>query len=433
MKKIISGLILVLLFAGCGDKGGKMEEKELAGMKSYVLENKYLSLTLIPEAGAKIYDLIFKPTKNNFCWHSPITPLKKPEYGASFIPYDCGGFDEMLPTVGECDWKGKHLADHGEAWALPWELVEKKIESDKIIFKTVCKLKESPFLIERTLILKEGEARIKIDYKITNISEEEWEYIWACHASISPGGEIDSFDKIFLPQQAKVNVWSSENNRLGERGTWHSWPITQDKDGNEVDLSCIGSQELGYADKLFTNELKEGWIAAGDIKEKEFIAFSFPVDKIPYAGLWINQGGWRGYTQLGIEPTNTVGDTLSEAVEDYLRKYDKLSGGESKEFSIYVSCVKGLDKVKSVTTEGFFIQEPLNYNNGKIIGKFAIPLEANLVIKGENTKQEILNLPVSPKDAVEIEIIQNIPDIYHAWIQDNQKNILGSLGKIEVK
>lgn len=295
-------------------------------------------------AGGKIYRLIYKPTGSDFCWHSPITELKKPVYGSSFIPYDCGGFDEMIPTVGECDWRGKHLPDHGEAWQLPWKIVAKGDD-----FLTLrCRLKVSPFEIERKLILVKDSARVNLQYRITNVGKEKWEYIWDCHGSVTPAARLGKTTKIFLPEETKVNVWWSKDERLGKQGTWHSWPITRDRDGKEIDLSLMGAETLGYADKLFTDRLKEGWIAAMDMEKNTGIVFAFPTDKIPYAGIWINQGGWRGYTQLGLEATNGCGDALNVAVKDYLKTYALLQPGQSEEFSLTIAVVQGISDIKRI-------------------------------------------------------------------------------------
>lgn len=437
MKKIslISlGLNLCIFFSGCTSNGGvKLIEKEISGMQTYVLENEFLSVSVIPEAGAKIYNLIFKPTGSDLSWHSPITDLKRPVYGGSFIPYDCGGFDEILPTVGECDWRGVHLPDHGEAWQLPWNIEDKKTDMKEVSIKTNCKMRASPFFIERRITLKEGESRIRLDYKITNMGKKEWEFIWACHGSVAPGGNIGKGDRIFLPAGIKVNVWFSENERMGTQGQWLDWPLAKNKEGDEVNLSLMGNSDLGYAEKLFSNELKEGWCAVGDMDKNEFLAFTFPIDKLPYAGVWINQGGWRGYTQLGLEPTNTLGDALDIAVTDYLKKYDKLSSGESKEFTIYIVVIKGLEDIKSITKDGCFIEKPLVYKKGMVKGKFGIPVKGRLILREKSINEEILSLDCNPYKTLEVNAQIDRSGVYFVEIRNKDNRLFDTFGEIEVK
>lgn len=410
-----------------------MKKTIISDMQTFILENKFLFISVIPEAGSKIFNFIFKPSGNNCAWHSPITPLKCPIYGSSFIPYDSGGFDEMLPTVEECTWRGIHLHDHGEVWMMPWKVLEKKSNEKEVSLKTSCRLKTSPFSIERKVTLKELESRVRLDYKITNVCKEEWEFIWAFHGSVSPGGFIGKGTKIFLPEETRLNVWDSKEERLGKMGDWIEWPLTKDKDEKEVDLSLMEDANLGFADDIFTDKLKEGWVAAGNIENEEYIAFTFPINEIPYVGLWIDQGGWRGYTQLGLEPTNTAGASLDVAVSDYLQKYDKLHGGESKEFTMYISVIKGLKDIKKVTKEGCYIEIPLVYEKGKLKGKFGVPLLGKLVLKEKIKDNEILRINCIPYEPVEFHAQIKNPGIYEVELLDKENNLFEQIDEIEVK
>jgi hypothetical protein len=410
-----------------------MKETKIRGLKTFILENKFLSISVIPASGSKIYDFIFKQSGNNFAWHSPITPLKRPVYGASFIPYDSGGFDEMLPTVEECTWRGIHLPDHGETWMSGWKVLEKKSNGKETSLKTSCNLKAYPLNITRKVTLKEFESRLQLYYKIKNTDKEEWEYIWAFHGSVSPGGSVGKGTRIYLPEGTRLNIWDSKGERLGKMGDWIEWPISKDKDRKEINLSLMGDHTLGFADDIFTDKLKEGWVAASNIKNEEFIALNFPVDKIPYVGLWIDQGGWRGYTQLGLEPTNTAGASLNKAVKDYLKKYDKLKGGESREFTLYISVIKGLKNIKKVTREGIYIEVPLIYENGRLKGKFGVPLLGKLVLKEKIKNREILRIDCIPHEPVQLDARIKRSGVYRVEVLDEENNLFAKIDEIEVK
>lgn len=46
------------------------------------------------------------------------------EPDASFVAAGTGGWDDVVPTVGECRLPdGRHLTDHGDAWRLPWTVL----------------------------------------------------------------------------------------------------------------------------------------------------------------------------------------------------------------------------------------------------------------------------------------------------------------------
>jgi hypothetical protein len=49
------------------------------GLRTVELENDWFWVTLLPEVGAKIYDLVWKPTGRNYLWHNPrIAPKMYP-------------------------------------------------------------------------------------------------------------------------------------------------------------------------------------------------------------------------------------------------------------------------------------------------------------------------------------------------------------------
>src|SRR5438128_9332406 len=86
------------------------------------LENDWLSISILPEVGAKLYDLIWKPTGRNFLWHNPRISPQKFAIEANFDNYWCGGWDEGFPTCDECDHQGEHYPNLGELRAVRWSV-----------------------------------------------------------------------------------------------------------------------------------------------------------------------------------------------------------------------------------------------------------------------------------------------------------------------
>jgi len=76
-------------------------------LRAIVLENARLRLTLLPELGAKIYDLILKPADRNFLWHNPRLEPRRPVYGQNFDDWWCGGWDEVFPTCDVSAYRGE--------------------------------------------------------------------------------------------------------------------------------------------------------------------------------------------------------------------------------------------------------------------------------------------------------------------------------------
>ena len=59
-------------------KGCKISFEERYGFKTIVLENEFLKISLFPEYGAKIWDVIYKPKEYNFLYHHPRVEPRTP-------------------------------------------------------------------------------------------------------------------------------------------------------------------------------------------------------------------------------------------------------------------------------------------------------------------------------------------------------------------
>ena len=62
------------------------------------LQNSSLEVSVLPEIGAKIYDVIHRPTDHNFLWHNPRIRPQTYAVEANFDNYWCGGWDDAFPT-----------------------------------------------------------------------------------------------------------------------------------------------------------------------------------------------------------------------------------------------------------------------------------------------------------------------------------------------
>ena len=91
------------------------------GYKAVTLENEILSVTVLPDKGADIYSLLYKPRNMDVLWKSP-WGLKLPGTGVftagtteeAWLEYYGGGWQEIFPNGGDaCVYKGCHLNFHG--------------------------------------------------------------------------------------------------------------------------------------------------------------------------------------------------------------------------------------------------------------------------------------------------------------------------------
>ena len=96
------------------------------GWRSLVLENEALRVTVLPDKGADIYELVHLGTGIDVLFKGPwgLQPPGAPPLEGSgddeFMWNYEGGWQELLPSVNEaCTYRSKRIPFHGEAASLP--------------------------------------------------------------------------------------------------------------------------------------------------------------------------------------------------------------------------------------------------------------------------------------------------------------------------
>ena len=108
----------------------RLTESTVEGFRALVVESEDVKLVILPQLGAKIVSLIWKPTGFEYLWRHPGRPLRLATYGANFEAGDISGWDECFPSIGQCyyaeaPWSGILVPDHGELWVAWLEVVDR--------------------------------------------------------------------------------------------------------------------------------------------------------------------------------------------------------------------------------------------------------------------------------------------------------------------
>ena len=125
---------------------------------------------------------------------------------------------------------------------------------------------------------------------------------------------VSAGSRIVLPELVRsVVVESSRGERLGARGAQVEWP-----GGGSDRLDVVRGPGVGWAEKLFTGRLGEGFCALYDAGSDSWLSFRFDPRTTPYVGLWICQGGWpesrdAKHFTVALEPCSGRPDSLAEA------------------------------------------------------------------------------------------------------------------------
>jgi hypothetical protein len=289
-------------------------ETHAEGLVYLVVETDRLTVKVLPEIGAKVISLLWKPSDRELLWRQPGRELRRPLYGAAFEAYDISGWDECFPSIGEVHypdgpWKGIVVPDHGELWSQPWRWTW----AEQTLRMWVHSVRFG-YRFERNFDFTMND-RIAIHYQVTNPTPFPLKALWSMH----PFFAVSPSSRVLLPDGTSVVTEISKGERLGAYLSRNPWPNAQDRSGASIDLSVMGPRYQGYVEKLFSTPLAVGWSALYDASTEEFLAFTFDPEQIPYMGICQIRDGWpyegeTAFTTI-LEPCNGWPDRLDVAVE----------------------------------------------------------------------------------------------------------------------
>jgi galactose mutarotase-like enzyme len=303
------------------------------GQQAWVLENDTLRTVVIPDLGAKLVSLFDKRTQREWLVGPGDRPLKKASYGANFVEQDMSGWDEMFPTITACTYpvagekQGLLLPDHGEVWPLSWSF-ESSLPNT-LSFSIAGKA--LPYRLTRTLLYSSADT-LQMQYELRNLGQERMPYLWAAHPQFicNDGAEIR------LPRQVQevYEVLPAEWG-WGEPETSFNWPTAFNADGQRLYPNRVGPASLKQARKFFVKpETPIGW--AGLIRQpaKDWLRLDWDQNRVPYLGVWIDEGAINRESVAAFEPMTGFYDSLALAWEK--QQVAMIASGEIQTWTLSV-------------------------------------------------------------------------------------------------
>jgi galactose mutarotase-like enzyme len=299
---------------------GEVEPRSLEGNRTdnsierIVLENSTMRVTVLPALGGKIASIVVLPGGEELL-QQPLQPYALRTRYMTFDASDASGWDECLPSVAACEVQTASgtvsVPDHGDFWQVEWETISHdgnglEISADGFSL---------PLRFNKILHLDGN--RLRVDYRLLNLSDEIVEYVWSAH----PLFAVEQGDRIVLPDLIReVTVEGSAQQRLGKSGRKQAWPIAATANGDHSDLSVAGNITDGVGDKVFAASPHEGWCAIERKGLKRRIELRFDPQESPWLGLWICYGGWpengaRRQQCVALEACTAEGDSLAVAAK----------------------------------------------------------------------------------------------------------------------
>jgi hypothetical protein len=274
------------------------------GVPGIALETDRLRLTLFPDAGAKILDLVHTASGRDLLWKNPRVPLRRTYPGPAFDDVWCGGWDELFPTDPACEIDGNRFHDHGDLWHGPWEW---EVVGDDGTEATVYLRRYAvalPCLMEKWVTVRRGSLDLSIRHRLTNVGTQVVPYVWNHHVAHA----IAETSRVFVPA-SRCSVVDPETSRFGAGCSEVAWPRNEGED-----LSSMLGAERGLTEFLYANDLREGWCAVVH-EDGVGLALSFDPSVFRTVWTWGVFGGWRGHYVLLTEPSTSPPGGVAAAVE----------------------------------------------------------------------------------------------------------------------
>ncbi len=300
------------------------------GMRTLILENRRLRVVSLLDKGSDIIELVYKPLDVDFMWHSPLnvrspsTLLERCRRSqGSFIDHYQGGWQDVLPNAGpSCTWRGVEWGQHSITPALPWNCSIEESSGKEVVAHMRVDCRCYPFSIDKWMILREGESFFTIKERITNRSEQDLEFSWLQHLTFGRPFLAPS-NRIYLKAGIAVTHDEEIPGSSLPAGEKFRWPVVEDKEGREVDLSRVPQRDFKAHDLVYIIDLKEGGFRL--MNEDMGLGFGLVWDRkvFPYLWFWRPLGGafdhpWFGRAwAIGLEPCTSWPST---GLKDQVRR-----------------------------------------------------------------------------------------------------------------
>lgn len=327
------------------------------GMRTLVLENEKLRMTLLLDKGSEVIECLYKPLDMDLVWlsengvHNPMRYLStSADPVAAFVDYYSGGWQEVLPNGGPtAHYMGAMFGQHGEVAQMPWDYEILQDDESRVQVLLSVKTKKVPFLLEKKLTLSANRAELEVEEMLHNNGAVKLHYMWGHHLAfgkpfIGPGCIIRLPDSIQVITEATHSEVCAPG-RI-DRDVVHRWPIATrtgpaSEGGNQslVDLSRLPEHGTASDIVYLTGFERLGWYALENPYSGLGLKVSWDAEQFPYLWYWQEFGTttsypWYGrHYNIGLEPFSSY---PTHGLEEAIRNGSAASieANEQKRFTM---------------------------------------------------------------------------------------------------
>jgi hypothetical protein len=315
----------------------------ICGLRSIVLENRLLRVVVLPEAGARIWQITYKPLNADILWHnSKLAPAAHP-LGTVYDDNWSGGWDDLFPNDEGGFLAGLKLPDHGELWTGNWTATTEQSD-DSIGVNLSYRTPITHFLAERCLRLRDDSPVLEVGYRLTNESSRDLPFLWKLH----PAFAVSSDHRIDFPPMIAIREMDFQGT-LESAPPVFEWPLVKTNDGiiDMRNVPDVSSRALHF---FYGTEYSEGWCGVTNCATGLAAALYF--DRKVFSSCWLfaSHGGWNDLNVAVLEPATGYPFRIQSMIE--AGRARTLAPGESLETTVLLSVQEGLKSIGGVASDG---------------------------------------------------------------------------------
>ncbi len=260
-----------------------------------IVQSETLRAVILPEDGAKMASLTVVGKNKELLLIKRGEEYKTLTYDGSYVDSECSAFDDMCPTIDPYtpnlgENMGKTYPDHGECCRLSYQV---EITEAGAVFTANSRL--FPITYKKTVSIKN--RGISLTYEVENHGRESFPFLWAGHIMLQ--GEDDMVLRTPFPLDSPIEMTFAT--------------LGYDHNALPKDRLLGFLPGKGAAYKFYYLEpIQEGKFSLVYANGEELI-FSYDEKKLPYLGVWLNNGEFQDIYSITPEPCNLPFDAPHKA------------------------------------------------------------------------------------------------------------------------
>jgi hypothetical protein len=315
----------------------------LNGLRVIEIENRFLRVVVLPDAGGRIWQITYKPLAQDVLWNNPQIAPAAHEIHANYDEVWSGGWDDLFPNDEAGELYGKAYPDHGELWTGFWD-AEPFERANEVGVYLRFKTPISQFLVERTLILRSESRTLEIAYRFTNQGKERFPFLWKLH----PAFAVSSNHRVDFPSMTVLREPEFPGT-LAAAPLSFPWPHATTEDAS-IDLRNVpeaSSQALYF---FYGTEMAAGWCAVTNRAQRLATALRFDPKVFSSCWLFASYGGWKDLEVAVLEPATGYPYQMEPMIAAGHALW--LDRGQSLETTVLFCVQEGLTSVGGVDADG---------------------------------------------------------------------------------